>query len=51
MVDYENLNVSDSKKYDWPDSTYIKTSLHENAENNNIKDISLARPIGLFETL
>ena len=46
---WENLNVSDSKKYDWPDSTYIKKPPYmKNAENNNIKDISLARPIGLF---
>ncbi len=46
---WENLNVSNSEDYNWPDSTYIKKPPYLNhAENNQIKDIELARPIVLL---
>ena len=46
---WENLNVSNSNNYDWPDSTYIKKPPYmKKAENNEIKDIKLARPIVLL---
>ena len=46
---WENLNVSNSNNYDWPDSTYIKKPPYmKKAENNEIKDINLASPIVLL---
>jgi aconitate hydratase len=46
---WENLNVSNSEDYNWPESTYIKKPPYLNhAENNQIKDIELARPIVLL---
>ena len=46
---WEGLKVSDSSNYDWPESTYIKKPPYmSNAENNEIRDINLARPIVLL---
>ena len=46
---WENLNVSNSNNYNWPDSTYIKKPPYmKRAENNEITDIKLARPIVLL---
>ncbi len=46
---WENLNVSNSQDYDWPDSTYIKKPPYlKHAEDNQTKDIELARPLVLL---
>ena len=46
---WESLNVATTKTYDWPESTYIKKPPYLNpVENNEIKDINLARPIVLL---
>ena len=46
---WEGLKVSDSNNYDWPESTYIKKPPYlSKAEEHEIKDVNLARPIVLL---